>query len=451
MNNLEQELEQAIKDRNVGPLAYWMFGVELTEGQEDIVKTILYPEYNRVCISAMTRWGKTFSTAVAVQLYVYLNKDKKIFLIAPTNDQAKILRNEIANLLVESPQMQLLVDDATKGTDRLKKEVSKKRITFKNGCSIETLSAEGKAERIMGRGGHLNVIDESCLIDSEVFSKRIFRMLGDGPDSKLVELSNPWYKQGHFYEHWQSDRYHNIQIDYKQAIKEGRTTEDFIEEAREQLTNTEFQVLYKSEFPDDTEETLIKWQDIQQALDNQLCLGSGETFYGVDPARQGKDTTVITKVIHNKDNGLWEVKEIDSWNGADLMETSGRVANIVGNKDDEIRVDEIGMGGGVVDRLEELDYNVRGVKANKTPKEDKHRFRDRKAEQYFTLKSLFEENKIDIPDHKILREELNALEYSFNSRGKIKIDDPAKSPDFADSLMLATMDKEFVPYTGILT
>lgn len=448
MSEVDKALQKLLEERKVQGLAHWLFGVELTDGQAEIVKSIIYPEYDRVVISACTRYGKTFSTAVGVGLYIYLNEDKKIHLLAPTNDQAKIIRNEIADLIVKSPQLQDLVDDATKGSKRLKKEVSKKRITFKNGCEVSTISAQGKAKRVMGKGGHLNIVDESCLISEEVFNKRIFRMLGDGPDSKLIELSNPWHKDNQFFKHWTSDRYKQIHIGYEQALEEGRITEDFLTEARETLTDTEFTVLYKSEFPEDTADTLIKWKDIKRALDNNFDLEPENTFYGVDVARKGNDLTVLTKVVNEADK--WKVKGIHYWKHKDTMATVGRIIEAVEDKDQEIRVDEIGVGGGVVDRLDEQNYNVRGVKTNKTPERDKHRFRDRKAEQYFELKGLFEENNIDLQDDETLKRELNKLNYEFTSRGKIKINDPSKSPDFADSLSLATIPNREDAYYGIL-
>ena len=451
---VNKALEKALRNRDVDVLAKWLFDVDLAPGQQEIVESIVYPDLKRVAISAMTRYGKTFATAVGILIYIYLNEDKKVYLLAPTNDQAKILRNEVAKLIVESPQIQRKVDDATSGTERLKKEVSKKRITFKNGCSIETLSAEGSASRIMGKGGHLNVVDESCLIKEEVYNKRIFRMLGDGPNSKLVELSNPWHKKNQFYKHWTSDRFKNIHIDYKQALEEGRVTEEFIQEARETLTPQEFTVLYESDFPEDTDETLIPWDWIQQSFDNEFCIKPEKTFYGVDVSRKGNDLTVVTKVSVRGSQHVLE--DVWKWKHETLTHTAGKVMDIVGNQDDEIRVDGIGVGGGVVDILEDRRYNVREIKVNKTPEEEKHRFRDQKAEGYFNLRGLFERNEIavEVPlneDMRTLQKQLNSLEYEFNGRGKIQIrETQSKSPDHADSLMLASLPEQIEPYYGIL-
>lgn len=440
MKKLDEALKTALKNKRSDVIAKWLFDVDLTEGQKEIVNSIVYPEHKRVCISAMTRYGKTFGCAVGTGIYIYLNENKKVYLLAPRREQAKLLRNEIAELIVSSPQLQYLVDERTSGTDRLKKEVSKKRITFKNGCSLQTLSAQGKAERAMGHGGDLNIMDESCLIDEEVYRKRIFRMLGESPDSKLVELSNPWHKDNQFFDHWTASNFKTIRIDYKQAIKEGRATEDFIEEARQTLTPQEFTVLYESDFPEDTEDTLIKWDWIEKAITRDLDL-KGNIYYGVDVARKGNDKTVVTKVI--EEDNQYKLVDLWEWQHKDTMHTVGRITNIVGNKQDKINVDEIGVGGGVVDRLEEMRYNVNGVKINKTPENNKNRFRDRKAESYFELRGLFEEGRIDIIDKGDLVSELNKIKYEFTSSRKIKINDPNKSPDFADSLMLSiTKDKE---------
>ncbi len=439
-------IKKILREKRVDVLAKYLFDVELPQGQQDIVKSIVFPDHNRVCISAMTRYGKSFGVSVGVCINIYLKNNKKHLLIAPTNDQAKVIRSEIAKLIVNSPQLQQLIDErGGKTGQRLRKEVSKKKITFKNGCEIRTLSAAGDAKRLMGFGGDVIIMDESVLIDEEVYNKRIFRMLGDNPGSKLIELSNPWHDKNHFGKHWKSERFHNIRIDYKQAIEEGRVTEEFIQEAKENNTKNEFKVLYEAEFPEDTEDTLIKWNWIEEAIDKKLDF-DGKIEYGLDVAREGNDLTVLKKIL----KGDEYVKELDtwSWQQQKTMQTVGKVRNIVGDSD-LIKVDEIGVGGGVVDRMEELGMNVKGVKVSQSPDQEKHRFSNKKAQYYFDLRSLLEEGRISLTEHDTTINELDSIRTDFTSTGKLKIIDPNKSPDFSDALMLAIAE-EREPFIGIV-
>ena len=58
-----------------------------------------------------------------------------------------------------------------------------------------------------------------------------------------------------------------------------------------------------------------------------------------------------------------------------------------------------------------------------------------KAENFFRLNDLFDDEMIYIPDNKKLNKELISMRWKFNSSNKIVIEDPDKSPDFADSLV----------------
>lgn len=435
--NYEEIIKKTIQDQRVDVLAKFLFNVYLTEGQQEIVKSIVYPEHKRVQIQTPTRYGKTFSTAVGIGIYIYLHDDKNILIIAPTIDQSRLIRNEVANLIVRSQEFQSLVDSNEQDA-RLKKEVSKKRITFRNGCSLTTLSAEGDANRLMGSGGDLIIIDESSLVKTEVYKSKIHRMLGDSPESKLVELGNPWKLKGtgeHFFDHWKSNDFYKIRIDYKQAIEEGRVTEEFIEEARETLDPISFKVLYEVEFPEDSEDVLIQWSWIEKAKQKEFS-NKGVVEYGLDPARQGNDLTVLKKIV--KLDG--RIKECNtwSWEHQDTMSTVGKVNSIVGDK--LIKVDEIGLGGGIVDRMKEVNMNVKGVQVSQSPTREKHRFLNKKAQYYFNLRSKFEEGVIETKDEQTCKE-LNGIKYEFNSSGKIRIIDPDKSPDYADALMLAACDE----------
>ena len=239
------ELYEILRTKDVYVLAKALFNFELTKTQEEIVQTIAFSDHNRVVICCMTRYGKTRCTAIGILLYILLNKDKRILLLAPRFDQTSILRNYMAEGIMECPLLIDMLDlDYETKAEHLKKEISRKRITFKNGCELIVLSAEGTAERLMGFGADLLIIDESCLISYEVFRSKISRMLGDSPESILIEIGNPWSRDNQFYEHWIDSKFKKIHIGYEIALREGRVSPVFLEEQKQLLTSTEFQVLY---------------------------------------------------------------------------------------------------------------------------------------------------------------------------------------------------------------
>lgn len=435
-----------------------MFGIVPTETQKKIIEAILYKKTNHLVIKAMTRYGKSFILSIAALLYIMCEKDKRVLLIGPTYNQTGIIRNHVSDFIVKSNYIRSLVDTENSGIDRLRKEVSKSRITFKNGCELRVLSAEGTAERLMGFGGDLVLVDESPLIADEVFRMRILRMLGDHPeDAILVEIGNPLEKN-HFYDSWRNTEITDeskFHIDWKLALKEGRTSQRFINKQRKELTNIEFKVLYDADFPEDLEDTLIRWKWIQSALNSDEKTEEAfdknneepKIVYGLDIAEMGTDKTVLTKVIEK--NGNFIVKEIWSWEKKDTMQTASMVMKRVTERNSEIRVDCTGVGRGVYDRLKELDYNAIEIKVGESSDRDSDRYQNKKADFFWQLRKIFEDGRISIPKNKQLVNELSQIRHELTTSKKIKIIDPgekdasgkklgkAKSPDFADSLMLA--------------
>ena len=121
------------------------------------------------------------------------------------------------------------------------------------------------------------------------------------------------------------------------------------------------------------------------------------------------------------------------------------VAAIQEHQPSEVRVDEIGVGAGVVDRLRELGHRVRGVNvARKARQEGK--FVNVRAEAYWNLRDRFVAGRIALPADNALVRELTTLRYEVDSADRVKMESKddlrkrgAPSPDLADALMLAFM------------
>lgn len=412
----------------------WL-GLDLSPGQLEIIDKFLDPHARRVIISACTRYGKTRACAVGVLTYILENPRKKVLIIAPSRDQARIMRDYIAEHIVECPELSELVSEA-KGKERLRNEASRKRVTFKNGSEIQTLTAGGK---LMGYGGDMIVLDQSEDIPDEIYRGGISRMLGDSPDSKLIEIINPWTRN-HVWEHWLSDRFETVLIGWEQAVREGRHSKEWIDEQREELTEYEFDVLYNATFPAESKDSMFHFDWFSDAQERSFQSDSMEHIWGVDVAAGGADMNVLTYT--QKYEGRVKIVDMWDWDEADTMKTVGKVQSIISGRDcDELRVDSIGIGKGVADRLGEKGLPVISVNVGEKPKSDKKRFLNLKAEGYMHLRDLFEMGDIDIPqDSKRLIAELAEIKKKHMSSGKMKIEDPAKSPDHADSAMLACLE-----------
>jgi hypothetical protein len=327
-------------------------------------------------------------------------------------------------------------------------------MTWKNGVEMRTLSAEHQGRQLMGFGADIVIVDEECDIDFETYRSKITRMLGESSDSSYIGIGNPWHRDNQMWQHWTDPAWRKIHIGWKDALAEGRISQEFLDEQRSQLSEREFQVLYEAVFPETSTDALIDWNWIERAFKTapDAFASAIEVVAGVDVAEQGNDLTVIS--IGTKDTALnrYRVEKIESWGKLDLMPTVGRLIPLLNEfKVERVAIDATGIGSGVYSRLEELkregkiSCRVEAFKGGMSPssEQSKERFLNLKAEAYWHLRKLFEENKIFIPKHSVLTGQLSKMKWELTSSEKIRIRDPGtkegdsaeeKSPDFSDSL-----------------
>jgi len=161
----------------------------------------------------------------------------------------------------------------------------------------------------------------------------------------------------------------------------------------------------------------------------------------VDVARFGSDRSVILRGLGNR------VMEVRTFRDMDTMQLAGWVAAAVRETSPErVCVDEIGVGAGVVDRLKEQGFPVKGINVARRANQD-NIFANVRAEGYWRLKELFASGQIAIPSDHQLMGELAALRYSYDSQGRVLMESKyamrqrgLPSPDKADALMLAFLE-----------
>ena len=166
-----------------------------------------------------------------------------------------------------------------------------------------------------------------------------------------------------------------------------------------------------------------------------------ELVLAVDVARFGSDRSVILRRRGQR------VEEIRTFQKLDTMQLTGWVAAAIQEfQPDRVCIDEIGVGAGVVDRLREQGYKVKGINVARLARQDKI-FANLRAEGYWRLRELFATGSITIPTDSRLMGELAALRYSYDSQGRIIMESKEAmrqrgqaSPDVADALMLAFVD-----------
>jgi hypothetical protein len=274
-----------------------------------------------------------------------------------------------------------------------------------------------------------------------------------GGDCRLLSIGNPTDPLGDFAREYMSlppGARFTISAFDTPNVKAGRTVirglvePAWVEDKRKRWG--ERSPLWKArvlgEFPETGKDALIplSWIEAAQARYRTMLVRNYKTIeLGVDVARFGDDETIIALRRDQR------ADIVAARNGDDTMSTAGMTRRLMAeHRARAAKVDVIGIGAGVVDRLRELEVSVVGMNSSLAAM-DRERFANTRAEWYWGLRERFEAGDIGIdPEDHELADQLSRLRYKFNGRGQIQIEGKADikqregwSPDRADALMLA--------------
>lgn len=357
--------------------------IHLTEGQVDIFEAIVFRISNRLEILTCTQYGKSLTVALAA-LVLSCIVGRLVSIIAPTNDKAKLIMRYYIEHLGDDPLFYTQLEKNTK-LERLKQEESKERIILRNGGGVYCISAQSSSmkksvEAAMGEGSDDAIMDEAGLINDQS-EATIFRMIAGKKDGFYCKIGNPFYRN-HFYKSYLDPRYKKIEIDYHQALAEGRYSQEFIDEARDRPF---FDVLYECKFPEEAEMINGYRKLLHNVyLDNAEIEVEPEIketdspILGVDIAAGGGNQSVYV-LRYPKSN---YAKVLEKNNDGDLMVQVQKIIkykNDYNIKDYHIAIDDVGVGAGVSDALNEKDIMISPIKEGESA-DDKERFANRKAE-----------------------------------------------------------------------
>lgn len=143
--------------------------------------------------------------------------------------------------------------------EKLKQHRSKSRISFRGAGEVRVYSADaGNSKKVkaalMGFGAPNVILDESALITDDLYAT-VKRMVGGavdvstGEEGFILEIGNPSYRN-HFHRTWFGKLYKKIFCDVYMALREGRYSQSYINEMREEAG---FEWLYECQFPDASE------------------------------------------------------------------------------------------------------------------------------------------------------------------------------------------------------
>lgn len=443
-------VKQLYKDEKGDPII-------LTDGQCDIFNLIFKRITPRVHLESFTRYGKSQTVALALLTRICTFPERWC-VAAGNEDQAHIITSHLISHIFDNEYTRRrFIIGKQESEEEIRRYRNKSRLNFKleNGLLGEVFVTNAKGA--MGFGAPNVISDESALIpdDEEAL---IFRMLGDQTDNYYLKIGNPW-ESGHFRRSSNDPNFFRLRIDYWQGFKEGRITPEMVEEARQRPF---FDILYECKFPQGAADDagwvpLLTREEIDRAIVDQW-VPFGEPRLGGDVAGGGKNFSVLVHRAHNMARILVESKSPDTMDFAEKIITQ---AGVQGVRLENVFVDKVGIGKGVVDVLarQKLSTNFQGVNAG-----DKLDEGSRDAELFFNLraKMFWKLREWVLNGGKLLRQgspennwyQLSQIKYRHKlegMKGKLQImpkeqmlKDGIPSPDHADALALTFARDEVI-------
>lgn len=416
--------------------------VRLWEKQQQVLTALA--DHPQVAVKSGHGVGKSFVAACAAHWFLYAFHPSLVLTTAPSKRQVeKVLWKEIRIRFKRArpPLPGICL--------KTQLEVSDEQSAF--GFTADSPEAAA--------GQHcpnlLLIVDEASGIPPAIYEALQGALTSE--NTRLLFIGNPTQSFGPFYDAFFSDTWHTLTIASTDSPNfsvepgapmpyPGLITPAWVERRRREWgeESDAYRVRVLGEFPRQGDDTLIPlaWLELAETGDPKE---GGDRVAGVDVARFGGCQNVFAL----RDGG--NLVELLAWTGLDLMQTAGKVAELVGRL--QVRtlvVDGTGMGQGVVDRLTELkgtgmmkgcgvvDFKS-GERARK-PEE----FGNRRDEAFWALRQRYHDGFIHhTKNWPALVGQLTQLRYSFKGpqivvESKEKMQKRGlKSPDQADAVAMA--------------
>ena len=387
--------------------------------------------------------GKTWVAARTVLWFLFSHPNSLVITTAPTWRQ-------VENVLWAEIRRQHQQSSKPLGGEILRTQIKIADDWFALGLSTD--------EPARFQGFHsanlLLVFDEAAGIDRSIWDVAEGQMAG--VFARWLAIGNPIAPSGSFYDTAKGSLWNTIPISCLDCpnVKSGKiiypklVTSQWVEERRKEWG--EQSPLYQSkvlgQFPTTSEHGLIPLEWLlaaQQRPANNMAVNPDERRIGVDVARSGNDATVF---LFREGSA---VRNIEGYHNPNTMETVGKLIIFVDKHKvswNNVFVDAIGIGAGVVDRLKEQRRRVRAVNFGSSAYDSK-KYANMRAECYWKVHDAL---KLDaaVPMTLPARcdklvSELASIEWHVTSTGKIIVEPKedikkrlGRSPDYADALAL---------------
>lgn len=332
--------------------------------------------------------------------------------------------------------------------------ITRKPNTRNNFISFRTARKENPEALAGVHAAHvLIIVDEASGVDEVIYETGQGALSTKG--SIAVLIGNPTKPSGFFYKTQTSlsDLWRSRKVS---CLDSSRVDTSYIESQKRTYgeNSAEYAVRVLGEFPESGADSIIPRAFVMSAINRDIVPLADPLYWGIDPGRGGDPTGFVAR----SPNAIIDLKELRY---EDLMSVVGYFKTKwdglpASQRPEKIFVDVIGLGGGVADRLSELDLPV--VKVNVAEVASlNERYMRLRTELWFNARSWFEQKNITVDLnlpllHKLV-DELVSIEYKMYSSGKVEAEskDSMKrrgmpSPNLADALCLTFAEGGAIAY-----
>lgn len=432
--------------------------------QAVIAGACLTDDYDTVIIVTSSQYGKSWLMGRIVPIRAYEEKSE-CYIAGGDADKTAIIQNYMFRALQEvTPEMRNALNSESKDKlDKLATSVSKTKISFRDGGSIEPLSLGENfnnnlaRNKSVGRGGDY-FVDEAALLSDDTYAelgRRDFKNK-DGKRSKQVLISNP-HNPGMFYDKLTDenpdDKTLIIWMDILTAVEEGQTTAERVihsDFAKNKSTRRRYLMCEL----DVDSDAMFGTPKIYKEDDTEYK----QNFMGVDPSYKGKDS-IETATVSVDEDGFFRVEEIEKmdrvWiDGATSEDIAKDIARKARVYNAGLVAVDVGWGVWLTESLTRRRVNTLGVAFQSSPTKSRVRAnhyaatnaQNKRSEMHLDLQDLIENNMIAFQEDawNKVKDTFPFVTAERKENGKIQIRKKSEikrsighSPDELDSVLLA--------------
>lgn len=452
---MNKNILKKLKEWKQSPLKFVTECIGVTPTKQQIEALILLPKTKRLSIRSGHGCGKDALSAWTIFWFMTTRAYAKVACTAPTAHQlSDILWSELSKWLRQSK----VADEFVVQKDKMFHKASPKEWWARAISPSVKASKEDQAETLAGlHADHLLIlVDEASGVADPVFVPLEGAMTQE--DNRVILIGNPTKNTGYFH----NTQFHPVlsrkwtKLHWDSRDSE-IVTQDMVDYFRDNYGEDSniFRIRVMGEPPIDDESTFIPLSWALQCVGNNVEVDPDWPLHlSVDVARYGDDDSIILPRRGMK-IGAWE-----RFHGVHTLQLSHHILRTY--KDMEangVAVDAIGVGGGVVDWLQNdprgLGYDkvfeFVASEASSDPKKY-YRLRD---ELWNRVRTNCMKQKYSFPDQSIklfgkdmnlghmLADELASVKYNLDN-SVIKVESKkdmkargVKSPNIADALCIS--------------